>query len=89
MEIRAAARWFRGKIVVSRAVAARIWATTLTKMPMEQRALPKASALGPYSLDTIWSRVVQPLRRRGTTKAMARIRQPMPEPRVNHQADIP
>ena len=53
MEMRAALRWFRGKMVVSRAVAPRIWATTLMKMPMEQKMLPAVSAVGPYSWETI------------------------------------
>lgn len=61
MEIRAAARWFRGKMVISKAVAESTWATTLMKMPMALSTLPKVSALVPYSLETIWSKVEHPL----------------------------
>ena len=63
--MRAALRWFRGKMVVSRAVAPRIWATTLMKMPMEQKMLPAVSAVGPYSWETICKSVLHPLRRKG------------------------
>ena len=63
--MRAAARWLMGKMVLSRAVAERTWATTLMKIPTEQKTLPKVSALGPYSWETICSKVEHPLRRKG------------------------
>lgn len=65
MEIRAAAKWLTGKMVMSSAVAERIWATTLMKMPMELSTLPQVSARGPYSRETICSKVEHPLCRRG------------------------
>ena len=65
METTAAARRLMGKMVMSSAVADRTWATTLIKMPMEQKMLPRDSALGPYSLETICSKVEQPLCRKG------------------------
>ena len=52
MEIRAAAKWLRGKMVVSSAVADSTWATTLMKLPTEQKMLPAVSARGPYSWET-------------------------------------
>ena len=52
-------------MVISSAVAERIWATTLMKMPMELSTLPQVSARGPYSRETICSKVEHPLCRRG------------------------
>ena len=45
--------------------AERICATTLMKMPMELSTLPQVSARGPYSRETICSKVEHPLCRRG------------------------
>ena len=65
LEIKAAAKWLTGKMVMSSAVAERIWATTLMKMPMELSTLPQVSARGPYSRETICSKVEHPLCRKG------------------------
>ena len=50
-----------------RAEAASTWAMTLMKMPMEHSTEPTYPAVGPNSLATTWSRVTEPLRRRGIT----------------------
>ncbi len=73
---------------MSGAVAERIWATTLMKMPMELSTLPKSPPGAVLPGDDL-QQVEHPLCRRGAAIAQRQNQAPMPDPKVNHQADMP
>ena len=88
MEIRAAAKWLTGKNGDGGAVAERIWATTLMKMPMELSTLPKSPPGGrtPGRRSAAGGASAVP---QGRGVAQRQNQAPMPDPKVNHQADMP
>ena len=73
----------------SRAIAEKTWGIIFINIPSETKSAAITPAVAP-KLDEMKRGIVSKLVSRiGLTRKMAMIKQPMPPPRVNHQAEKP
>jgi len=85
----AASRVIAGNTTAMTAVAEMSWEMMLIKVPVAERRETVIPAPSPYSRRMMPTSVAQPVWRSGLAYTSARIRQAIPAPSVNHQADMP